>query len=79
MTHDYTRNGTATLFAALNTADGTVISMCGDRHGHQEWLKFLRVIDDVTPETADTRSAGVPDRDYPRRLCPRTICRPVHT
>lgn len=73
MTHDYTRNGTATLFAALNTADGTVISMCGDRHGHQEWLKFLRVIDDVTPETADTRSAGVPDRDYPRRLCPRTI------
>ena len=49
MTHDYKRNGTATLFAALNTADGTVISMCDDRHRHQEWLKFLRVIDDVTP------------------------------
>jgi transposase len=49
MTHDYKRNGTATLFAALNVADGTVISMCEDRHRHQEWLQFLRVIDDVTP------------------------------
>jgi transposase len=49
MTHDYKRNGTATLFAALNTLDGTVIGMCDDRHRHQEWLKFLRVIDDVTP------------------------------
>jgi transposase len=49
MTHDYKRNGTATLFAAMNTLDGTVISMCDDRHRHQEWLKFLRVIDKVTP------------------------------
>jgi len=49
MTHDYKRNGTATLFAALNTLDGTVISMCEERHRHQEWLKFLRVIDDLTP------------------------------
>ena len=49
MTHDYKRNGTATLFAALNTLDGTVISMCDDRHRHQEWLQFLRVIDEVTP------------------------------
>ena len=49
MTHDYKRNGTATLFAALNAFDGTVISMCDDRHRHQEWLKFLRVIDSVTP------------------------------
>jgi transposase len=49
MTHDYKRNGTATLFAAMNTLDGTVISMCDDRHRHQEWLKFLRVINDVTP------------------------------
>jgi transposase len=48
MTHDYKRNGTATLFAAMSTLDGTVISMCDDRHRHQEWLKFLRVIDDVT-------------------------------
>ena len=49
MTHDYKRNGTATLFAAMNTLDGTVISMCDDRHRHQEWLKFLRVINEVTP------------------------------
>jgi transposase len=49
MTHDYKRNGTATLFAALNTLDGSIISMCDDRHRHQEWLKFLRVIDDLTP------------------------------
>src|ERR1039458_7398477 len=49
MTHDYKRNGTATLFAAMSTLKGTVISMCDDRHRHQEWLKFLRVIDYVTP------------------------------
>lgn len=49
MTHDYKRNGTATLFAALDTLDGSVISMCDDRHRHQEWLKFLRVIDYVVP------------------------------
>ena len=50
MTHDYKRNGTATLFAALNTLNGKVISMCDDRHRHQEWLRFLKVIDQVTPE-----------------------------
>ena len=49
MTHDYKRNGTATLFAAMSTLDGSVISMCDDRHRHQEWLKFLRRIDDLTP------------------------------
>jgi len=53
MTHDYKRNGTATLFAALNTLDGTVIGMCQERHRHQEWLKFLRVIDDLTPADKD--------------------------
>jgi transposase len=53
MTHDYKRNGTATLFAAMNTLDGTVISMCDDRHRHQEWLKFLRVIDEGTSPKKD--------------------------
>ena len=48
-THDYKRNGTATLFAALDALEGQVISMCDDRHRHQEWLKFLRVIDYVIP------------------------------
>ncbi len=50
MTHDYKRNGTATLFAALNTLDGSVISLCQERHRHQEWLKFLRLLADLTPE-----------------------------
>lgn len=50
MTHDYKRNGTATLFAALNTLDGTVISICQERHRHQEWLKFLRLLHDATPD-----------------------------
>jgi len=49
MTHDYKRNGTTTLFAALNTLDGTVISTCMERHRHTEWLKFLRLIDKQTP------------------------------
>jgi transposase len=50
MTHDYKRNGTATLFAALNTLDGSVISICQERHRHQEWLKFLRLLNDATPD-----------------------------
>lgn len=37
---DYKRNGTATLFAALNIFDGQVIGMCQDCHRHQEWLRF---------------------------------------
>lgn len=50
MTHDYKRYGTATLFAAINALQGQVISMCDDRHRHQEWLKFLRGIDYVVPD-----------------------------
>ncbi|MGH9439806.1 MAG: IS630 family transposase [Terriglobia bacterium] len=50
MTHDYKRNGTTTLFAALNTLDGTVMATCMARHRHQEWLKFLRLIDRQTPK-----------------------------
>ncbi len=50
MTHDYKRNGTTTLFAALNTLDGKVISTCMPRHRHQEWLKFLKLIDRETPK-----------------------------
>ena len=50
MTHDYKRHGTTTLFAALNTLDGTVIGTCMPRHRHQEWLKFLKLIDSKTPK-----------------------------
>lgn len=49
MTHDYKRHGTTTLFAALNTMDGQVMATCMERHRHQEWLKFLRLIDRRTP------------------------------
>jgi len=50
MTHDYKRNGTTTLFAALNVLDGQVIGQCQQRHTHAEWLKFLKKIDRQTPK-----------------------------
>ena len=53
MTHDYKRNGTATLFAALNTLNGEVFGLCQKRHRHQEWLKFLRLIDQTVPKSKE--------------------------
>jgi transposase len=53
MTHDYKRNGTTTLFAALNTLDGKVIGQCLPRHRHQEFLQFLRTINSQTPKASD--------------------------
>jgi transposase len=50
MTHDYKRNGTTTLFAALNILDGQVIGQCQQHHTHVEWLKFLKKIDRETPK-----------------------------
>jgi len=49
MTHDYKRNGTTTLFAALETLQGRVIGQCDERHRHQEFLKFLRRLDQEFP------------------------------
>ena len=49
MTHDYKRNGTTTLFAALDVLQGKVIGDCHQRHRHQEFLKFLRRIDREFP------------------------------
>ena len=49
LTHDYKRNGTTTLFAALNVLTGVVIGQCLPRHRHQEFLKFLRTIDNQVP------------------------------
>jgi len=57
MTHDYKRNGTTTLFAALNVLNGHVIGQCQQRHTHAEWLKFLRKIDRETPKVIWTKSA----------------------
>ena len=53
MTHDYKRNGTTTLFAALEMASGQLIGTCMKRHRHQEWLKFLKLIDAQTPADLD--------------------------
>ena len=50
MTHDYKRNGTTTLFAALNVFEGSVLGTCMPKHRHQEWLKFLELIDKETPK-----------------------------
>jgi len=50
MTHDYKRNGTTCLFAALNVLDGTVIGSCYPRHRHEEFLKFLRKLNRDTPK-----------------------------
>ena len=49
VTHDYERHGTTTLFAALNVLDGSVISQCKSRHQHQEFLSFLRHIEQAVP------------------------------
>ncbi len=53
MTHDYKRNGTTTLFAALELTQGEVIATCMKQHRHQEWIKFLRMIDEQTPNELD--------------------------
>ena len=53
MTHDYKRHGTTSLFAALDVATGAVIGQCMRRHRHQEFLRFLRTIDQQTPKTLD--------------------------
>ena len=49
MTHDYKRNGTTTLFAALEVLQGRVVGQCYERHRHQEFLKFLRQLDHEFP------------------------------
>ena len=52
-THDYVRNGTTTLFAAMNTLNGQVISKCLAKHTHVEWLAFLKQINRETPPDKD--------------------------
>jgi transposase len=53
-THDYVRNGTTSLFAALNVATGAVIGKCYRRHRQQEFLKFLEEIDSQIPKEPGT-------------------------
>ena len=53
VTHDYKRHGTTTLFAALNVLNGAVLATCKPRHRHQEFLAFLREIDQAVPAELD--------------------------
>jgi len=53
VTHDYVRHGTTTLFAALDIANGEVLTQCKARHRHQEFLSFLRHIDRNVPQDLD--------------------------
>jgi transposase len=50
MTHDYKRHGVTTLFAALNVPEGKIIGQCMKRHRHQEFIRFLNVIDAKVPK-----------------------------
>lgn len=52
MTHDYKRHGTSMLFAALDVATGKVISQSSKRHRHQEFMKFLNLIEATVPQEA---------------------------
>jgi transposase len=53
MTHDYVRNGTTSLFAAFDLASGSVIARPYRRHRHQEFLRFLKLIDEAVPRDLD--------------------------
>jgi putative transposase len=53
ITHDYVRHGTTTLFAALDIANGSVLTQCKPRHRHQEFLAFLRHIEANVPESLE--------------------------
>ncbi len=50
MTHDYVRHGTTSLFAALDVTSGSVLAHHYCRHRHQEFLRFLKLIDDAVPQ-----------------------------
>jgi transposase len=51
MTHDYKRNGTTTLFAALDVLEGKVVGRCMQRHRHQEFIRFLNAVEKTVPAT----------------------------
>ena len=53
MTHDYVRHGTTSLFAAYDVASGSVIAQPYRRHRHQEFLRFLKLIDAAVPKDLD--------------------------
>ncbi len=80
MTHDYKRNGTTTLFAALSMLDGKVIGDCMPRHRHQEFIRFLKKIDAETPAELDLHlivdNYGDPQASAGEVLAPATSTLP---
>jgi transposase len=58
MTHDYKRNGTTTLFAALNVLEGKVIGRCMQRHRHQEFIRFLNAVERQVPTSIQRSRPG---------------------
>ena len=69
-THDYVRHGTLTLFAALNYLEGKLITRLAPRHRHQEWLAFLKTIDEETPAISTSTSSPtiMPPISIPRSV-----------
>jgi hypothetical protein len=61
MTHDYKRNGTTTLFAALNVLDGTVIGRCMQRHCHREFIRFLNATEAPCQRARRSTPSGAPN------------------
>ena len=80
-THDYVRHGTPTLFAALDIATGGVFGQCRNRHRHEEFLSFLRLIDREVPAELDNERLGDGHhlvRRRPTRGVPAVMHRAVH-
>lgn len=73
-THDYHRHGTTALFAALQVAEGRVIGQCYPRHRHQEFLKFLRRLDD---EFSRDKTLHLILDNYGTHGHPRVPCQPA--
>ena len=68
LTHDYKRNGTTSLFAALNIATGNVIATCMQKHRHQEWIRFLNLVKESAPAERQVHViCGITPRTSTRR------------
>jgi transposase len=70
VTHDYKRNGTTTLFAALNVVTGELIGRCFSRHRHEEFLSFLKLIDREVPRAQPSTSSWTTTRPTNTRTWP---------
>jgi hypothetical protein len=80
MTHDYKRNGTTTLFAALELAEGKVVGACYARHRHQEFLKFLQRLDEEFPDSLKLHADGqLRQQTSPRKLLAASRFIPIYS